>query len=151
MILVSLGSMDARKNVKAVNLDRIPLVNAHSTQLDTALSIVVSAKGAEGEAEVIDLPVHDNISTEPIVFHTAAPGKTKILFDLVPTYAGTRDKVVGRGVALLSSITTSLGSKKMPLKGDLTVPIVSSGDLDVIGSVTFNFLIITPFKHPNMS
>jgi glycerophosphodiester phosphodiesterase len=151
MILVSLGSMDARKNVKAVNLDRIPLVNAHSTQLDTALSIVVSAKGAEGEAEVIDLPVHDNISTEPIVFHTAVPGKTKLLFDLVPTYAGTRDKVVGRGVALLSSITASLGSKKMPLKGDLTVPIVSSGDLDVIGSVTFNFLIITPFKHPNMS
>jgi glycerophosphodiester phosphodiesterase len=151
MILVSLGSMDARKNVKAVNLDRIPLVNAHSTQLDTALSIVVSAKGADGEAEVIDLPVQENISTEPIIFHSATPSKSKILFDLVPTYAGSRDKVVGRGVALLSSITTSLGSRKMPLKGDLTVPIVASGDLDVIGSVTFNFLIVTPFSHPNMS
>lgn len=151
MILVSLGSMDPRKKVKAVHLDRIPLVNAHSTQLDTALSIVVSAKGAEGEAEVLDLPVQDNISTEPILFHTAAPDKTKLLFDLVPTYAGSREKVVGRGVALLSSLTTHLGSKKMPLKGDLTVPIVSSGNLDVIGSVTFNFLIITPFSHPNMS
>ena len=150
MILVSLGSMDARKNAKAVNLDRIPLINAHSTQLDTALSIVVSAKGAEGEAEVIDLPVQENISTEPIVFYAATPSSTKLLFDLVPTYAGSRDKVVGRGVALLSSITTSLGSKKMPLKGDLTVPVVASGDLDVIGSVTFNFLIITPFNHPNM-
>ena len=151
MVLVSLGSMDARKNVKAVNLDRIPLANAHSTQLDTALSIVVSAKGAEGEAEVIDLPVQENISTEPIIFHAAAPQNAKLLFDLVPTYAGTRDKVVGRGVALLSSLTTGLGGKKMPLKGDLTVPIVASGDLDVIGSVTFNFLIITPFSHPNMS
>lgn len=151
MILVSLGSMDPRQAVQAVSLDRIPLTNAHSTQLDTALSIVVSAKGAEGEPEVFDLPVHENISTEPIAFNTAEPDKTKIFFDLVPTYSGSRDKVVGRGVAMLSSLRTNLGSKKMPLKGDLTVPIIASGDLDVIGSVTFNFLVITPFSHPKMS
>ena len=151
MVLVSLGSMDMRKNMSPVNLDRIPLTNAHSTQLDTALSIVVSARGAEGESEIVDLPVQDNISTEPIVFHAADPSKVKLLFDLVPTYAGSTDCVVGRGVALLSSIKTNLGSKRTPLKGDLTVPIVAAGDLEVIGSITFNFLIITPFKHPNMS
>jgi glycerophosphodiester phosphodiesterase len=151
MILVSLGSMDPRKNIRPVNFDRIPLANAHSTQLDTALSIVVSAKGAEGEPEVFDLPVQDNVSTEPIVFQATEPDKAKIFFDLIPTYSGSRDKVVGRGVALLSSLKTHLGSKKMPLKGDLTVPIMSSGDLDVVGSVTFNYLIINPFHHPNMS
>lgn len=151
MILVSLGSMDARKNIRPVNLDRIPLANAHSTQLDTALSIVVSSKGAEGEPEVFDLPVQDNVSTEPIVFLAKEPDKAKIFFDLVPTYSGAHDRVVGRGVALLSSLKTNLGSKKMPLKGDLTVPIVASGDLDVIGSATFNYLIINPFHHPNMS
>ncbi|KAL2406347.1 Glycerophosphocholine phosphodiesterase GDE1 [Exophiala dermatitidis] len=151
MILVSLGSMDTRKSVRAVNLDRIPLSSAHSTQLDTALSIVVSAKSAEGEAEVIDLPVQDNISTEPIVFHAADPSKVKLLFDLIPTYAGSKERVVGRAVALLSSIKSSLGTKRMPLQGDVTVPIVAANDLEVIGTVTFNFLVITPFKHPNMS
>ncbi|KPI38521.1 Glycerophosphodiester phosphodiesterase GDE1 [Cyphellophora attinorum] len=151
MILVSLGSMDTRKNVRSVNLDRIPLANAHSTQLDTALSIVVSAKGADGEPEVFDLPVQDNICTEPIVFLAADPDKAKIYFDLIPTYSGARDRVVGRGVALISSLTTNLGGKKMPLKGDLTVPIVASGDMEAIGSVTFNYLIIKPFHHPNMS
>ncbi|EXJ94356.1 hypothetical protein A1O1_02750 [Capronia coronata CBS 617.96] len=151
MILVSLGTMDTRKNIGAVNLDRIPLSNAHSTQLDTALSIVVSAKGAEGEAEVIDLPVQDNISTEPIVFHAPDPSKVKLLFDLIPTYAGSKERIVGRGVALLSSVKPSLGSRRMPLQGDVTVPIVAANDLEVIGSVTFNFLVITPFKHPNMS
>jgi len=151
MILVSLGSMDMRKSIRAVNLDRIPLTNAHTTQLDTALSIVVSAKSAEGEPETIDLPVHDNLATEPIVFHAVDPAKVKLLFDLVPTYAGSRERIVGRGVALLSSIKPNLGSKRMPLQGDVTVPLMAASDLEVIGSVTFNFLIITPFHHPNMS
>lgn len=151
MILVSLGTMDTRKTLQAVNLDQIPLSSAHSTQLDTALSIVVSAKSAEGEAEVIDLPVQENIATEPIVFHTPDPSKVKILFDLIPTYAGSKDRIVGRGVALLSSVKSSLGTKRMPLQGDVTVPIIAANNLEVIGSVTFNFLVITPFKHPKMS
>ncbi|KAE8149137.1 Glycerophosphoryl diester phosphodiesterase family-domain-containing protein [Aspergillus avenaceus] len=151
MILVSLGTMDMHKHVKAVDLDRIPMENAHSTQLDTALSIVVSANGAHGEPEIIDLPVQDNISTEPIVFHAADPTKVRLLFDLVPTYAGSKEKVVGRGVALLSSIKQTVGSNRINLKGDSTVPIVAANTLEVIGSVTFNFLIITPFQHPNMS
>ncbi|KAE8342246.1 hypothetical protein BDV24DRAFT_130587 [Aspergillus arachidicola] len=151
MILVSLGTMDMHRPVEAVNLDRIPMENAHSTQLDTALSIVVSANGAHGEPEIIDLPVQDNISTEPIVFHTADATKVRLLFDLVPTYAGSKDQVVGRGVALLSSIKQSVGSNRINLKGDSTVPIVAANTLEVIGTVTFNFLIVTPFKHPNMT
>ena len=151
MILVSLGTMDMHKKIQAVHLDQIPMTNASSTQLDTALSVVVSAKEAEGESEVIDLPIHDNISTEPIVFHAIEPSKVKLLFDLVPTYAGNHERIVGRGVALLSSIKSNLGAKRMPLQGDLSVPIISAGDMDVIGSVTFNFLVITPFSHPKMN
>ncbi|KAJ5312428.1 hypothetical protein PENANT_c027G00120 [Penicillium antarcticum] len=151
MILVSLGTMDMRKPLETVSLDRIPMENAHATQLDTSLSMVITASGAHGEPEVIDLPVQDNISTEPIVFHTTDPSKVRLLFDLVPTYAGSKEKVVGRGVALLSSIKPTVGSHRINLKGDSTVPIVAANTLEVIGSVTFNFLIITPFKHPNMS
>ena len=151
MILVSLGTMDMRKSGQAVNLDHIPMTNASSTQLDTALSIVISAKGAEGEPEIIDLPIQDNVATEPIVFHAVDPSKVKILFDLIPTYAGNHEKIVGRGVALLSSIKANIGAKRMPLQGDLSVPIMAAGNLEVIGSVTFNFLVVTPFSHPKMS
>lgn len=151
MILVSLGTMDMRKPLETVSLDRIPMENAHATQLDTALSLVVTASGAHGEPEVIDLPVQENISTEPIVFHATDASKVRLLFDLVPTYAGSTEQVVGRGVALLSSVRPTVGSQRINLKGDSTVPIVAANTLDVIGSVTFNFLVITPFKHPNMS
>ncbi len=151
MILVSLGTMDTRKVVEAVNLDQIPIADAHSTQLDTALSIVVSASGANGEPSIIDLPVQDNISTDPIVFTALDATKVKLLFDIVPTYAGSNDQRVGRGVALLSSIKPSIGSKRITLQGDLAVPIMAANTLEVIGSVNFNFLIITPFTHPKMT
>ncbi|KAF2706557.1 GDPD-domain-containing protein [Pleomassaria siparia CBS 279.74] len=151
IILVSLGSMDTRKNIPAVKLDDIPLADAHATQLDTALSIVVSASGATGEPTVIDLPVQDSICTEPITFMTVDAAKVKLFFDIVPTYAGSKDRVVGRGVALLSSIKPSVGSKRITLQGDIKVPILAKSTMDVIGTVNFNFLIITPFTHPNMS
>lgn len=150
LVLVSLGSMDMRKDVDAVKLDRVPLNEAHTTQLDTALSVVVSANGAQGEPTIIDLPVHENISTEPIVFTTKDASKVKLLFDIVPTYSGNEKNKIGRGVALLSSVRPSVGSKRMNLLGDICVPVVSSATLEVIGTVNFNFLVVTPFSHPKM-
>ena len=104
MILVSLGTMDMRKSTEPVHLDRIPLANTHSTQLYTALSVGVSASDASGEPSIIDLPVHDNFNTDPIVLMAMDATKVKLRFDIVPTYAGTNEQGVGRGVALLSSI-----------------------------------------------
>ncbi|KAE8453559.1 hypothetical protein EG329_010420 [Mollisiaceae sp. DMI_Dod_QoI] len=150
MVLVSLGSMDMRKDIPAVKLDRIPIEEAHSTQLDTALSVIVSANGAQGEPTIIDLPVQDNISTEPMVFTAIDASKVKLYFDIVPTYSGSQEHKVGRGVAILSSIKQAIGLKRMNLQGDVSVPIMST-NLEVIGIVNFNFLIITPFSHPNMS
>jgi len=149
LVLVSLGSMDMRKNIQAVCLDRVPLAEAHKTQLDTALSIVVSAQGAQGEPTIIDMPVHENISTEPISFMTPDASKVKLLFDIVPTYSGNKNNKIGRAVALLSSVRPNVGTKRMNLQGDVCVPIIGT-NLEVIGTVHFNFLVITPFSHPKM-
>ena len=151
MVLVSLGSMDTRKHLPPVSLESIALADVHATQLDTALSVVVSAQGATGEPSVIDLPIQENISTSPVSFSTKDPSKVKLYFDLVPTYSGATNKVIGRGVALLSSIKQTVGSNRTLLQGDLSVPIVAADTLDLIGSINFNFLVITPFKHPNMA
>ncbi|OPB39783.1 glycerophosphodiester phosphodiesterase GDE1 [Trichoderma guizhouense] len=149
LVLVSLGSMDIRKKLDAVTLDSVPLAEAHNTQLDTALSVVVTADGALGESTIIDLPVHEHIATEPIVFTTRDASKVKLLFDIVPTYSGNNKNKIGRAVALMSSVKPSLGTGRMNLQGDLCVPIMNSS-LEVIGTVNFNFLVITPFYHPNM-
>ncbi|KAG6010871.1 hypothetical protein E4U21_002539 [Claviceps maximensis] len=149
LVLVSLGSMDIRKTTEAVHLESVPLTEAHSTQLDTALSVVVSAAGAQGEPTIIDLPVHDGISTEPVAFKTSDATKVKLMFDIVPTYSGSEKNKIGRAVALLSTVKPTIGSRRMNLQGDVCVPIMSS-NLEVIGTVNFNFLVITPFYHANM-
>ncbi|KAL9085047.1 MAG: hypothetical protein Q9165_007788 [Trypethelium subeluteriae] len=150
MVLVSLGTMDSRKEVNPIKLDRISVADAHATQLDTALSVVISASGAAGEPTVVDLPVQENISTDPVAFAAADLSKVKLLFDIIPTYAGTHSNVIGRGVALLSSLRRNIGSKRISLHADISVPIVAAATLEVIGSVNFNFLVVTPFTHPNM-
>lgn len=149
LVLVSLGSMDLRKATDAVRLDRVPLTEAHNMQLDTALSVVVSADGAQGEPTTLDLPVHEGIATEPVVFTARDATRVKLLFDIVPTYSGSDKNKIGRAVALLSSIKPTLGTRRVNLQGDVCVPIVSS-NLEVIGTVNFNFLVITPFHHANM-
>ncbi|KAK5165501.1 Glycerophosphocholine phosphodiesterase [Saxophila tyrrhenica] len=156
MVLVSLGSIDDRKskNTPPVVLEGIELTQVHSTQLDTALSLKVSAHGAKGEQSLFDLPIQENISTSPVTFLARDPMGVKIYFDLVPTYAGDPDKPenrVARGVALLSSIKPNVGVNRMTLQGESTVALLSLPSLEVIGEVNFNFLVIRPFKHPNMS
>jgi len=39
----------------------------------------------------------------------------------------------------------------MTLQTDLSVPLLAGPDFDVIGSINFNYLIITPFTHPNLN
>ncbi|KAF2668112.1 glycerophosphodiesterase GDE1 [Microthyrium microscopicum] len=151
MVLISLGSMDPRKQIEPIQLDAIPLDTAHATQLDTALSVIVSASHGTGEPMVIDLPAQDNINTEPFYFTTKDLSRVKLLFDIVHTYAGNSSQIVGRGVALLSSIRQAVGSKKLTLQGDVAVPIIATNTMEPIGCVNFNFLVITPFSHPNMS
>ena len=147
MVLVRLGSADARTSLPVVSLNRIPLADAHRTQLDTALSLVIHAAGASGEPFVADLPAQEN---EPIAFTTRDPSAVKLYFDLVPTYAGSREPVLGRGVAMLGSVRPRIGESKSGLRGDVTVPVVAAQGLEVLGEVRFNFQIVTPFKHKNL-
>ncbi|KAK9365836.1 GDPD-domain-containing protein [Lipomyces kononenkoae] len=151
MVLVTLGSTDTRSNIPTVQLDKVPFSRVHSTQLDTALSLVISAGNAEGEPTVIDLPIQDNPSTEPIVFYATDPSKVRLLFDIVPTYAGNRNQILGRAVAVLSTIKTSVRQSIRSLHETITVPIIQADTLDILGSVSFEFLVVSPFTHPNMT
>ena len=151
LVLITLGSMDSRKNMQAVKLDNIPVSEAHTTQLDTALSLVVSAQKATGEPTIVDLPAHTNIATDdPIAFETEDASKVTVFFDIVPTYAGSKKRIIGRAVALLGSFMKEVGRNRTSLRGAIQVPILSISTLEIIGEVHFEFAIVTPFVHPNV-
>ncbi|SPN98551.1 related to multifunctional cyclin-dependent kinase PHO85 [Cephalotrichum gorgonifer] len=152
-VLVSLGSMDMRKSVEAVTFDKVPLNEAHNTGLDTALSVVVSARNARGEPTKIDLPAHENVATEPIVFKAQDPSKVEITFDIVPTYPVDQQGPIpiARAAVRLSSIRKKVGgTTHMSLIGDVEIPIIKRDTLETVGTVYFNFLVVKPFSHPNM-
>lgn len=150
MILVTLGSTDLRNHTNPVQLDRVPFSRAHTTQLDTALSLVVSASDSQDSSVVVDLPMSDNQASDPISFFVDDISNVRLYFDLVPTYSGHKKKVLGRAVALVQNIYSTLGEKKRSLHQTLTLPIVEAETMDVLGSIQFGFLIVTPFHHANM-
>jgi len=153
MIAVTLGSTDTRKPISTtpITLDTLPLIKAIPTHLDAALSLVVTAIGAEGESYIFDLPFQDSQANESIVFYTKDPQKVQLLFDLVPTYAGNREKIVGRAIALLSSVRTNVGRGRSSLQGGVTLPFIEGSSLNVIGTISFEFIAVTPFEHPKMN
>ena len=71
--------------------------------------------------------------------------------NIVPTYSGNRNQILGRAVAMLSSIRTSVGQSVRSLHETITVPIMQATTLEVLGTVSFEFLVVTPFTHPNMT
>ncbi|CDK28926.1 unnamed protein product [Kuraishia capsulata CBS 1993] len=167
LILITLGTTDLRDQSPAIDLKRVPLSKAHSTELDTALSVVVSAKGLDQPSAVLDLPLDDNhgSATDPISFKCSGedPLDSVIYFDIVPTYAygeqrlmerngtNTKQKVLGRAVAIVRSAYTSVGLNRRSLSSNVTVPILESETLEVLGSIRFELMLVNPFDHPKMT
>ena len=150
MIMVSLGTMDSRKQGHALQLDQAALAQEPSIPPDSGLALLVSASGAEGNPTRVDIPVSRAASTDAMTFLSPDASNAKIFFDLVTKHEGSETKI-GRAVAMLSNLKPGVGSQRISLQGDSTVPMVGANSLDIIGTVTFNFLVITPFHHPRMS
>ena len=146
LVLVTLGSRDLRcKDILPVQLDSVPISEVGKTQLDTALSLVVSATNSSSEPFVVDLPVPElGMATEPIPFFTSEPEKLQIMFDLVPTYSAD-SKPLARGVFIAPK------THRMQDLNRVTqcVPILESSTLRNLGQVNFEILSISPFAHPN--
>ncbi|SCU84702.1 LADA_0D03290g1_1 [Lachancea dasiensis] len=192
IVLVSLGS---KEGTNAVSFNKVPLSKVSSTELDTALSLVITCPGdLNNTPAVLDLPLDDTL--DPV--HFTVPFKEDsahtVYFDIVPTYgyhamkimntsqerssnpysepgqgnnlgetrsihSGTsithakteHSRILGRAVALLHRETMSVGPNRISLSDTRTVPIIESETLEVLGSIKYEFMVVKPFVHPNVS
>ncbi|RIA99322.1 Glycerophosphoryl diester phosphodiesterase family-domain-containing protein [Glomus cerebriforme] len=147
LILVTLGNTDLRKSINPVELYNSQI--SSSIIPSTSVSLVVSAKNANGEPAIIDLPINNTSAVDPIMFYSSDVDNVILTFDIIPTY-GTKKQFIGRATALLSSVKTSSGPQHSSLMGSVTVPILDT-NLEVIGRVVFEFLIVKPFRHKNLA
>ncbi|AMD19633.1 HCL518Cp [Eremothecium sinecaudum] len=204
-ILITMATNDNRVKDPPVSLNTVPLSNAPSTELDTALSLEISCpEDLDQQPVVVDLPLDD--SKEPINFKVPyRPGSTTytIYFDIIPTYGdssvnlysraneggrGTnvtsylddgpyqhddrkdtdyldditpgdgsnsrqspKKKILGRAVAFLDSKPKMYGVNRRPISEEVSIPIIGGESMDVLGVLRFDFLIVNPFFHDNVS
>ncbi|KAK6201251.1 Glycerophosphoryl diester phosphodiesterase family-domain-containing protein [Scheffersomyces amazonensis] len=171
MILITLGTTDLRDNEIPIDINKITssLSKSFVTELDTALSLSISChhKSTNKLVEppvIIDLPLEDQhgSATDPITFTLSNNLKASdivITFDLVPTYQSIEStkkngsgngKILGRAIALLKDAYTSVGNNFRSLNNNITVPILETSTLDLLGSIRFEYLHVKSFQHESM-
>lgn len=145
LVLVTLGSKDLRlRDQVPVKLASVPPSELGSTKIDTALSLVVSASHTHCEPHVVDLPIPElGMSTEPIPFYTTDPENLRLVFDLIPSYSADQTPLA-RGVFALPP------HRKLQCldQSTHTVPILEASSLRTLGTVKFEFVLVSPFVHP---
>ncbi|VEU20157.1 DEKNAAC100928 [Brettanomyces naardenensis] len=162
LVLVTLGTTDIRDTEVSLDLRKVPISKLHSTELDSALSLSIHTADPRQPAVVVDLPLDDThgSATDPITFKCEEgtnPLDTIIYFDIVPTYQYGPDsysktqRVLGRAVAILRNVYTSVGELKKSLVNSAKIPILESSTLEVLGTVKFEIMLVTSFQHPNMT
>ncbi|KAF7731209.1 Glycerophosphocholine phosphodiesterase [Apophysomyces ossiformis] len=158
MIIITLGSNDVRNA-----LSRCFLNLATSAWDDKRLSIAVSATNATGEFPILDLPSnnqHHLLHPEPIVLFASKPEDVVLRFDVIETFGPSPSNgFLARGTSVLTGDQIYSKSKAFKgkatgnssLRGQQTVPLIDASSLEFVGSLGFEYFVITPFTHPKMT
>lgn len=60
------------------------------------------------------------------------------------------DRLIARAVALLNKTNSAAGFNRRLLNDNVTIPIQAKGTMDLVGTITFEYSIVTPFIHPKI-
>lgn len=150
-VFVNLGALDTYSPVTAVDLGPYVWPDQYDTQREADFFVTVSASDGHGSQNVVQLPIVENMANKPWRFVTKNAKDFKLTFKIFQSMtSGHRgDPLIGSAVALLGSLKQGLGPARESLIRDFTIPIIHKDTLNFIGTVTFYFLIMTPFPHPD--
>lgn len=151
-ILVNLGASNLRNPKPAVDFMIVPWFEQNVTCLQRGFALEIDVVGGSGAPQLVFLPILEDLTNQPTIFSSPNPQEAKIIFRLfrVQDYREPRTDHVGSGTAMLSTLRDCLATKHESLVRDHTIPILAKDTLDLIGSVTFSFLIVTPLAHPTI-
>jgi glycerophosphodiester phosphodiesterase len=148
-LLVNLGSFDTKNAVAPVDLDLYLRMNDLHSQ--AGLSIEISAIGANGPSQVMQLPIPEDVTNELWAFSTTDLSEVKLVFNILrqlPDAQGERQTtLIGRGIASLNDLKRGLGVNRESLVRDYSIAILEKDTLNTMGTVTFTFLVVKPFSH----
>ncbi|KAL8720367.1 MAG: hypothetical protein Q9225_002755 [Loekoesia sp. 1 TL-2023] len=148
-VFVNLGVSNTRNSVKMVDLKLPSWYKGNDTLYQAGFALEISLGSGSEPKNLVPLPVLEDLTNRPIFFDVEDPHEAKIVFNLcrMQDYRERRTELVGSGVAILSSLKDRLASKHESLVRDHTIPILSTDTLEIMGCITFSFLIVSPFAH----
>jgi glycerophosphodiester phosphodiesterase len=150
-IIANLGVMQKGKQVTAINLDCLLSEHIYNLHTDTRFSIEVTAPGERGSSHLVQLPILDDMITEPFLFPVKNSSEALLMFKIFCATSAHEKKgfLVGSGMALLQNNKHCFGEKHESPIREHTVPILEKEILNLMGTVTFTFVIAESFTHLN--
>ena len=151
-VFVSLGPSNTRSSLEALNLlAKADPLNSNASKEDH-LTLRIIAPAIESPTEYdLEHPAIDNVINRPLHFTTDDPENFFLEFKI---YRSTRERrgsasSIGSGVALLKALRQGCAPNRESLVRDHTIPILETGSMNYIGTLTFHFLVISPFSRPS--
>ena len=150
-IYVNLGALDTYKPVTAVDMSPYVWPEPYDPQREADFYLEVQTIGGNQATNFVQLPILEDMANKPWRFVTGNAKDFKLAFNIYhsKTSAHKENKLIGSAVALLDSLKQGLGPTRESLIRNFTIPILHKDTLDFIGTVTFYFLLMTPFPHPD--
>ncbi|GLA56455.1 hypothetical protein AtubIFM54640_000108 [Aspergillus tubingensis] len=147
-LVVYLGSLQDGKQVNPFEF-RTPSLKTKATS--NGLALKVSSPGNDS-ARQISMSFLGDTANESFIFELPTTGEAELRLELLDLGDGHNGQaeLLGGGTALLIENLNSFGENRESLVRERTIPILESRSFQAIATVTFTFLIIKPFQHPNI-
>lgn len=150
-IYVNLGALDTYNPVTAVDMSPYVWPDPYDPQREAEFYVEVRAINESQAANVVQLPILEDMANKPWRFVTNNVKDFKLAFNIhhSKTSGHKGNSLVGSAIALLDNLKQGFGPARESLIRNFTIPILRKDTLDLIGTVTFYILIVTPFPQPD--
>ncbi|KAJ6037686.1 uncharacterized protein N7446_010324 [Penicillium canescens] len=137
------------KKEKAVDLKGLLPEKTKYTSKLASLDMSISMEG--NDSTLLKLPILSDVVNEPFVFPVLRPSEARLVFKFFRVDDSCEGlQLVGSAAALLESGGDCFGANRESLVRARTIPILEKKTMDVMGTVTFTFVIAKPVMNLNL-
>ncbi|CAG8887283.1 unnamed protein product [Penicillium egyptiacum] len=146
-VIVNVGSLRNGKHVEAVNFRGSLPDNSPYPKRLPPMEMSISV---EGTSQRVKLPVLSDMVNEPFVFPVTNPSEARLAFKFYAIDSPCETcELIGSAAYLLESDKDCFGANRESLVRERTLPILEKSTMDIMGTVTFTFVIAKPLMSSN--
>lgn len=147
IITATLGTTRKDRAVAGLDLSYCSSEHTPGDYGGMSFALDVSALGTS-KSRRVSLPILDDQINDPFIFVVPRIVEPRLMFKVIrlPGPSG-RGSLVASGTALLENDSHRFGSGRQSLIREHTAPILDKDTMDIVGTVTFSFLVVKPFPY----